>query len=90
MQAPALRQELARRTDTLIRLVEKEQEDYDAVDVDEPKVSLLPAICVSQRCTSGAWLPFADACMHAACTVHGFLLGQVRDELHWAWRCTCT
>ena len=36
-QASAV-QELARRTDTLIRLVEKEQEDYDAVDVDEPKV----------------------------------------------------
>lgn len=31
-------QELSRRTDTLIRLVEKEQEEYDAVDADEPKV----------------------------------------------------
>ena len=34
-------QELSRRTDTLIRLVEKEQEDYDAVDADEPKVPTL-------------------------------------------------
>ena len=70
-------QELSRRTDTLIRLVEKEQEEYDNLDADEPKVrlhtccSLVLLLSTARAAGAAETWTISAGCICCACLQHG-------------------